>query len=115
MTAAPYPSASMKPASSGKISAGTRGVGGEEEPIAMLAIVGPFSVDAKVFDRGFDLHDPEFAVRPEPYDVGTAARSEAQFAHHVKAGRTEHPANATLNGEGGIGLARVARRDDRQR
>jgi len=47
--------------------------GREKQTIAVLPIVRPFLIDAKVLNRGLDLHDPEFAIATESDEVGPPA------------------------------------------
>ena len=61
--------------------------GGEEQAIAMHPIVGPFLIGAEILDRGFDLHDPDFAVAPEGHEIGAASGHERQLGD---AGQSEH-------------------------
>ena len=44
--------------------------GGEEQPVAMRAIVHPFLVGAEILDRGLDLDDPDLARSVERDEVG---------------------------------------------
>ena len=65
--------------------------GGEEQPVAMPAIVRPFAVDAKILDRRFDFDDPELA-EPANSAVISSATSPAplfrQTAKFKSAGKT---------------------------
>ena len=51
--------------------------GGEEQPVAMRAVVHPFLVGAEILDRGLDLDDPDLARRVERGRGRRAARTAA--------------------------------------
>src|SRR5215467_1760166 len=53
--------------------------GCEEQAIAMHPVVAPFLIGAKILDRGFDLHDPDFAVAAERHNVGPASGKQRQL------------------------------------
>ena len=53
--------------------------GGEEQPVAMQPVVGPFLVGAEIGDRGFDFDDDDLAVAAERDQIGAPARRQRQF------------------------------------
>ena len=57
---------------------------GEEQAVAMRAIVRPFLIGAEIGDRGFDLDDPDLAARVERDQIGAAAGRQRQFADHAR-------------------------------
>ena len=59
------------------------GMGGEEQPIAMAAIIHPFLVGAKIRHRGFYLDNDDFAVAAKRDQIGAPARRQRQFADHA--------------------------------
>ena len=104
---APKASATISPVSLRENFARHLHAGGEEQPVAMGAVVLPFLVGAKIGDRGFDLDDPDFAARIERHQIGSTAGRQRQFAHHAKAERMQQPRGAARDGERGFRLAAV--------
>ena len=85
------------------------GVGGEEQPVAGDAIVGPFLVDAEILDRRLDLDDPDFAAAPKPDHVRPPAGGQRQLGHHREALGAQQPSDTALHGRGMGRLASVDR------
>ena len=72
--------------------------GGEEQSVAMRAIILPFLVGAEVRDRGLDLDDPDFAARIERHQIGAAPGRQRQFADNAAPVRMQEPRGAPRNG-----------------
>src|SRR5262249_49336348 len=83
--------------------------GGEEQPVAMQAVVHPFRVGAKVGDRGLDLDDPERAVSTERHQIGAPPRRQRQLAHDTMPVRAQEPRRAARDGEPGGRLTAIHR------
>ena len=81
--------------------------GGEEQPVAMGAVVLPFLVGAEIGDRGFDLDDPDRAAGIERHQIGAAAGRQRQFADHAEAVRVQQPRRAARDAQRGFRLASV--------
>ena len=82
-------------------------MGGEEQPIAMAAIVDPFLVGAEIGHRGFYLDNDDFAVAPERDQIGAPARRQRQFADHTIAERVQIARTAAGDGQRRLRLPAV--------
>ena len=78
-TAAPNPSATIRPHSSGMRRDGKPLRHREIEAVREIAIAAPFAVGAEIGDRGFDFDDDQIARPAERQDVGAAAIGEREF------------------------------------
>ena len=98
MIEAPNASATISPASAGKISHGTSIDGGEEQPVAVQPVVGPFLIGAEIGHRRFDFDNDDLAVAAERHQVGAPARRQRQFGDHAITERMQIARGAARNG-----------------
>jgi hypothetical protein len=100
-TAAPNPSATIKPQSSGIASrgkfSGTAKIlrDREIEPVAKLAVLRPLDVAAEILHGGLHLHDQQLAGAPERHHVRPAPVGERDLGQAGVAALGQRTANAS--------------------
>src|SRR6516225_4577865 len=84
---APNASATIKPASAGKMSQGTPAWVAKNSRSQLSAIIHPFLVGAKIGHRGFYFDNDDFTVAAKRDQVGAPARRQRQFTDDAIAER----------------------------
>src|SRR5882672_7788459 len=82
---------------------------GEEQPVAMGAVVLPFVIGAEILHRRFDLDDPDLAALVQRHQIGAPARRQRQFANAGKSERTQQPRGAARDQQRRLRLTAVRR------
>src|SRR5690606_25414167 len=83
---------------------------GEEEAVAIVPVLGPLLVSAKVLDAGLDFDNPDVALLGQCNDVGAAPVRQWQLGNAGETEAGQYASNASRDVQGGWRLTSVMKR-----
>jgi hypothetical protein len=75
---------------------------GKQQRIAIVAVLRPFLVGAKVGNARLDFNDPNLSVAPDSKNVGAPAVGERYFAQAFKVQRSQQALGAAQDSGGAL-------------